>query len=143
LRIRVHYHCSTPCLMHSSVLILLIPSHPCKCSWNSFPMSPFVPILVGIQVSDTLELLHWMQCEGVEPDRHVLSWNTVFRGSAMHWCGREALWHFEQMHEEHVETGIAWLSLLVCERIAKVLKGCALLWVCRLNLQYISATVEH
>jgi hypothetical protein len=25
-------YCSTPCLMHSSVLILLIPSHPCECS---------------------------------------------------------------------------------------------------------------
>lgn len=72
---------------------------------------------------ESKRLTHWsysIECNVMEPDRHVLSWNTVFRGSAMHWCGREALWHFEQMHEEHVETGIAWLSLLVCEHIAKV-----------------------
>jgi len=43
---------------------------------------------------DSKCLTHWsysIECNVVEPDRHVLSWNTMFRGSAMHCCGREAL----------------------------------------------------
>jgi pentatricopeptide repeat protein len=76
----------------------------------------------------------YAKCESMEnawkvinnvPSQNVVSWNAILGGCVMHGHGKEALKHFDQMHEEGVQPGdITFVYLLsACSRAGLVDEG--------------------